>query len=326
MAATAAMSGQQKDEALTQFLSMTEDRVDPDVARNLLEVVGWDVRAAVEQLYGGAVSPGQSRPATATLMQEEEAVRFSADANPPAGGTHITSADPSSVPDDSSVFIDTASEGTAPAVPGAQMHSSTGGHEDMDAQLAAAIEASYHAQTDVGMEASEEELLAQAMRISQQEEDMRQRASLREQQEQELAESILMDQMREQREREERLAAEEAVRLADQQRIEEEQRAVADLEAKRARLPAEPPVGEAGRLAIMLRLPGGQRLQRAFRSTDPVGVLYDFVDLQSSEVAGQRYRLVSTMPRKAYEDRQQTLAEAGIQNQFVLMLEQSSGL
>lgn len=81
-----------------------------------------------------------------------------------------------------------------------------------------------------------------------------------------------------------------------------------------------------GRLQLMFCLPDGKRLQRSFRSSDPVSVLYDFVDVQNRELSGQRYRIVSTMPRKAYEDRQHMLAESGIQNQFVLMVEIVSGL
>merc|ERR1712176_1567978 len=92
---------------------------------------------------------------------------------------------------------------------------------DGDAQLAAAIEASYHTTTDQGREVSEEELFQRALRAPQQEEDNRKRQELRDQQEQELAESVLMDQMREQREREQR-EAEEAV---EQSRQDEARRA-----------------------------------------------------------------------------------------------------
>merc|ERR1712051_1042018 len=103
-------------------------------------------------------------------------------------------------------------------------------------------------------------LLEQALCKMQQEEDQRLRRVLREQQEQELAESILMDQMREQQKREEREAAAAIQQAAEQSRLEAERKAREELEAKKARLPEEPPSGDPSRLAIMLRLPNGQRL------------------------------------------------------------------
>merc|ERR1719235_500090 len=138
-----------------------------------------------------------------------------------------------------------------------------------------------------------------------------------------------MDQVREREERDqaaeaERLARERAAEAAraEADRAAEEEGVAAALAAKRARLADEPSAGEAGRLALMLRLPNGQRLQRAFRSTDSVGMLYDFVDTQCEELGRQQqYRLVSTMPRRAFEERETTLEAAGIQNQFVLMVE-----
>jgi len=294
----------QKDELLTQFLSMTEDQVDPDVAHNLLEVVGWDVQAAVEQLYGGPMSATAREPSGMALDLD-------------AGAGHGTE-----IPDVE--FIDHEGEG------GGRAGGVRGGPGvDEDARLAAAIEASFHAQTHAGREASEEELIAEAMRISQREEDSRQRQSLREQQEAELAESILMDQMREEQAREmraeeERLARQRSldVKQAAAERAEQAAQEQAELEAKRARLPEEPAKGDKERVDLLFRLPSGQRLTHAFRSSETVGLLYDYVDSQQiAGVIAGKYHLVSTMPRKVFEDRSCTLTEASIQRNHAFVVE-----
>lgn len=189
-----------------------------------------------------------------------------------------------------------------------------------DRQLAMAIEASYAAQTETGMAANEEDLMAQALRISKMEEDSRQRASLREEQEMELQESMLMDQMREQEERRRRQEEEEAQALEASRREEEETRKRVDEEQKRARIPPEPPAGEPGRADFMIRTSDGRRIRRAFRGTDTVGQVYDYLDIEGG-LGELKYRLVSTMPRRAYEDREQTLSVAGLQGQCALMIE-----
>merc|ERR1719487_1518414 len=62
------------------------------------------------------------------------------------------------------------------------------GEDTMDPQLAAALEASYAAQTGAGQQANEDDLIQQAIAMSQREEEARQRQQLREQQENELQE------------------------------------------------------------------------------------------------------------------------------------------
>jgi len=197
--------------------------------------------------------------------------------------------------------------------------------------LAAAFAASY-----AGRAPTEDEMLMQAMRESQEAEERLQRQALRDEQEAELQESILMDQMRaaeaEQKRREEEdakkaLRAEEAERESQKRREQDEAAALkscheADVKTKLARLPAEPPADDADRFQLVLRLPSGKRLQRAFRSSETVGFIYDFVDVQSlEELYGKQYRLISNMPKTVYEDRSTTISGAGIKNQFVLMVE-----
>lgn len=287
--ADVAMADHEKDEKLMQFLSMIDDKVDPEVASALLAASNWDLQMAVSHLYDG--------PASGTAARR---------APPMDAGMHGMDDD-----DDFGALVPEVHH--APLGPGRMDIDPGMGHEDHDLQFALA-----------GQQVSEEELIQQALQASQREEDTRQRQSLREQQEMELQESLLMDRMRaEQRVAEaaqlEAVArAEQAHQVAAQKAEREAERA---LEAKKAALPAEPAADEPGRRALMLRLPGGKRLQRAFRATETVGVIYDFVDVTEAELAGQSYRLVTTLPRHVFEDRQQTLEAAGIQNQFVLMVE-----
>merc|ERR1711957_779832 len=134
-----------------------------------------------------------------------------------------------------------------------------------------------------------------------------------------------MDQMREAQEKERQRADEERRLQEEKQRLEEEKsqkEEAAVLETKRLRLKEEPPAGEAGRLQLVLRLPNGARLQRAFRCGDLVGLIYDLVDVQELDVLKRKeYRLISNMPRKVFDDRALTLESAGIANQSVLMVE-----
>jgi len=189
-----------------------------------------------------------------------------------------------------------------------------------DRQLAMAIEASYAAQTETGMAANEEDLMAQALRISKMEEEGRQRASLRQEQEMELQESILMDQMREQEEQRRRKEEEEAQALEASRREEEEASKRMAEEQKRARIPEEPAAGEPGIADLMIRTSDGRRIRRRFRDTDDVGQVYDYLDIEGG-LGELKYRLVSTMPRRAYEDRGQSLQAAGLQGQCALMIE-----
>merc|ERR1712066_1032166 len=95
---------------------------------------------------------------------------------------------------------------------------SLGETDDMDAQFARALEASWNDQTTAGREASEEEMMMRALQMSQAQEEARQRQELRDQQEAELAESEFMDQQREQEANRVRAEEEEHRRAAEQSR------------------------------------------------------------------------------------------------------------
>merc|ERR1719352_1135917 len=99
-----------------------------------------------------------------------------------------------------------------------------------------------------------------------------------------------MDQMREQEEKrrkleEQQLQQLEAQRLEEerQKKEKEEAQKKADEEAKRSRIPPEPPAGEPGRVDFMIRLPDGKRMRRAFRGTDAMGLVYDYVDIEGGD-------------------------------------------
>lgn len=199
--------------------------------------------------------------------------------------------------------------------------------EVSDSQLAAAIEASYVAQTAHGRQGEEQDLVQEAIRISQVEEESRQRALLKQQQEAELKESLLMDQLREQEEKRRRKEAEQLIAMEATRAKEEAHRLQQAQEAKRARVPPEPPAGEAGRVEIQIRTPDGRRIRRAFRGADTVGQVYDYIDVEvfaGQAVPEDSYRLVSTMPRQEYQDRCKTLTQAGLQGQCALIIEQRS--
>jgi len=166
--------------------------------------------------------------------------------------------------------------------------------------------------------------LCRALRLSRQDETRQ----IVQQQDQEFEECLALDQVREieAQEERERLRLEEEKALADEaarekERIENEALLKQQAEAKRQRLPGEPERGETDRLVLAFRLPSGQRRQRGFRSSDTVGSLYDYADLEEEQLASMPYLLVSQMPRKVFSDRAQTLADAEIGNQCVILVE-----
>lgn len=203
------------------------------------------------------------------------------------------------------------------------------GDEVMDPQLAAVLEASYAAQTETARAHEEEDMLRQAMEISRQEEERRQNQALREQQDAELQESLIMDQMREQEEKRRRLEEEElrnaaeAARHAEMQRQEEEERQrVAAHQLRVESVPPEPDADAPNRVDLQIRSPDGKRTRRRFLSSHTLGQVYDYLQVEGflSEPV-EAFQLVSTMPRKEYKDRNETLADAGLQGQCALMLE-----
>lgn len=183
---------------------------------------------------------------------------------------------------------------------------------------------------------SEEEMLATAIRASEQED----RKDLRDSQQREYEESLAIDRQREeekrQREQEEEQRRKESEEAEEQKRREEEQaktaakaeedalraRILARTEEARNKLGSEPPAEEQGRVVMRVRTPEGKALKRAFRSTDLVSQVYDFILAEGGEdLASQTFRLIATMPRVVYENKEATLDAAGLRGQCALLVE-----
>lgn len=187
---------------------------------------------------------------------------------------------------------------------------------------------------------SEEELLAQAIRREKLHEESLERARLREEQSAEYEESLRIDQQREQekalRKKEEEEAAVKAAEEEEERLRKEEERAAEEAEAEAARkqqikaiiqkaqeeLVPEPQKGEEGRIEVMVRVPDGRRLKRAFLKSHTVSQLYHFANVEGGEALAERqFRLVSSMPRKVYEDHEATLESEGFKGQSALLVE-----
>lgn len=195
---------------------------------------------------------------------------------------------------------------------------------EADAELVMALEESYRANTGAGRLQTEEEQMRQAMQLSAADSDR----LLRAQQDAEFEESAMMDQIRDAEEESRRLEEERHRKLAEEERLrqeaEEKSRAEAAL-ARSAALPAEPADDDPEKISLAFRLPGNVRKQRNFRKSELLQQLFDFVDSQLVE-AGQSdwlgdYTLISTFPKAVYERKPQTLADAKLQNQTMMMVE-----
>lgn len=215
-----------------------------------------------------------------------------------------------------------------------------------DPTLMAAIAANYALNGGLGArpearpQQTEDEVLAQAMQASKNEEENRERARLRDEQAMEYEESLRIDQQREEerknreREEEEQQRREEEQRLQEEQRRREDEQKAEDeersrrervqavIDEARSRLTPEPSPEEPGRVLLQVRVPDGRRLKRAFRSSDSIGQIYDYANAEGGEaLASHEFLLVTSMPRKVYEDRAASLEDAGLQGQCQLLVE-----
>jgi hypothetical protein len=157
------------------------------------------------------------------------------------------------------------------------------------------------------------------------------RQNLRQEQDSAYYESLELDKLKAEEadrvEREGREALEKAQK--ESERAEKEAKEAADalkrtLTAKEASLPKEPPVGDADAVQIVVRMPGGGRLQRRFRSGNFLSAVFDFVDVTVSKQEADTpsstsvlqpgsYNLVSQFPRRVFEDSGvDTLAEVDL--------------
>mmetsp|Transcript_49856 Transcript_49856/g.106097 ORF Transcript_49856/g.106097 Transcript_49856/m.106097 type:complete len:300 (-) Transcript_49856:321-1220(-) len=202
-----------------------------------------------------------------------------------------------------------------------------------DPELLAAIMASAGGEVD-------EDLMAQAIRRAKNEEESRQRQLLLDQQEDEYEESLRVDQERQLQEEMRRREELEAKRRAEEEEeeariraeteeaeaLEAEERRKASIEEKiaeaKASLTPEPEKGTPGRLDVMVKMPDGKRIKRAFVSSEPLGLVYSFVVAEIGEAIALRdFRLVATMPRRVFEDRASSMKDAGLEPQTLLLVE-----
>ncbi|CAJ1343059.1 unnamed protein product, partial [Effrenium voratum] len=159
------------------------------------------------------------------------------------------------------------------------------------------------------------------------------RARLREEQEAEYQESLRIDRERaaekalrqkEEEERQRREAEELESKVKEAEALERAQKEKAEkvLEEAKQLLPPEPGNEPGLQLQFQIRLPDGRRLKRAFRGENTIGQVYAFAIVEAGEaLAGRAFRLVETMPRRTYEDRDASLAATGLKGPCTLLVE-----
>eukprot|EP00890_Picochlorum_soloecismus_P006740 jgi/Picsp_1/891/NSC_04378-R1_regulator of the ubiquitin pathway (contains uas and ubx domains) len=134
------------------------------------------------------------------------------------------------------------------------------------------------------------------------------RQKLREEQDAALQESLALDREKARLKEQEHL---EELEREESRRVEEDARVQAleqILEQKRAHLPTEPSLDDGDSFMLVVRMPGGSRLQRRFSKRDSVRAAFDFVDVEGKgeEVAPGTYRLVSQFPRRVFQEGSQS--------------------
>jgi len=87
-------------------------------------------------------------------------------------------------------------------------------------------------------------------------------------------------------------------------------------------LPKEPENDDQNRILLSVKMPNGKRVSRAFRKSDRVQAIYDFVDLlEVDELEIDKYLLVTSFPRKELSDKNMTVEDSGIQSLCVLFVQ-----
>ena len=160
---------------------------------------------------------------------------------------------------------------------------------------------------------------------------------IREEQDRAYQESLRRDQERERQRREEedqqrRALAEQEEQLRKQKELvlkQEEERSrklknvVLMKEELKRTLPDEPQPGPGIEIAkIVFRLPDGSRSERKFLATDTIEQLYHYASTLELHIDGYEFTIVSNFPRKRYEDRTQTLKDAGLYPTGMLVVEE----
>jgi hypothetical protein len=136
---------------------------------------------------------------------------------------------------------------------------------------------------------------------------------LREKQEQEYQESLMMDQQKERQRREseedELLAA--AMKKSEEEAEEAAKRAVEEAkQAALAMVPTEPAPSDAGVTTIAFRMTDGSRIQRRFIESNQIKHLIAFIEAEGTNM--DELQLMTNFPKKIYSDPEQTLKDAGL--------------
>jgi len=142
-------------------------------------------------------------------------------------------------------------------------------------------------------------------------------------QEQDLAfmQSLAVDQAKEQQilQQQRRIEEEKAAKeKEEQEQIEKQQQKQREREQIFRRLPYEPGLDEAGVTQLVVRLTDGSRVQRRFKNTDKLQVVFDFINSKDIEI--EEYELVTNFPRKSFSDPNMTLEQAGLYPQASLFV------
>ncbi|CAH0400886.1 unnamed protein product [Chilo suppressalis] len=145
-------------------------------------------------------------------------------------------------------------------------------------------------------------------------------ARLRASQDEAYAESLAADQEKERRRAAERAAIQQQHNEEVRRKELEEKHKVEVQEARAAmaaRLPAEPHAG-AGTVALLIRLPGGERLTRRFTLTHTTQDLYDFVF--SHPQSPEEFEITTNFPKRVLARGTASLCDAGLKDRDVLFV------
>eukprot|EP00123_Amoebidium_parasiticum_P011312 comp20643_c0_seq1/m.26731 comp20643_c0_seq1/g.26731 ORF comp20643_c0_seq1/g.26731 comp20643_c0_seq1/m.26731 type:complete len:435 (-) comp20643_c0_seq1:54-1358(-) len=165
----------------------------------------------------------------------------------------------------------------------------------------------------------------------QEREERMQNQLLRQEQDQAYEEALREDRLKEARRREEAERQRREEEEKRQREYEERQREMEEARRKEqlkhqratdfANLPAEPGEKDPDAVRIVIKMPGGERLQRRFSKQDKIMHLYHYVGGQESCEIPDDFLLCSNFPRKEYAAQAQQLVEAGLTGSAMLFVQ-----
>lgn len=91
-------------------------------------------------------------------------------------------------------------------------------------------------------------------------------------------------------------------------------------DAKRQRVPPEPPAGAPNVAELVVRLPSNARLKRRFLVSHTIGDVYDFVETEAEEAADVEFELMTPFPKERFADRSQSIGDAGLSPKALLVV------